>query len=111
MPLRVKYETAMNKYAVVEVKGKQYKVEEGKEFLTDFVGDKLSWEVLLVSDGSKVKIGKPCLDKKLVSIKIVDEKLKGDKLRVFKFKAKSRYRKTRGYRHTYTNLLVEKIAI
>lgn len=109
--LRVKYLEVMGKYAVVEIKGKQYKVEEKEEFLTDFVGEKLIWKVLLVSDGEKVKVGKPNLDKKHVVIKAVEEKLKGDKLRVFKYKAKSRYRKTRGYRHTHSKLLIEKISI
>ncbi len=100
----------MAKYAVVRITGKQYKVEEGQEFLVDKLTDpkKIEAEVLLVADGDKVEVGKPTL-KKEVKFKVVSEMEKGEKVEVYKFKAKSRYKRHTGFRAQYTKLLVEKI--
>jgi large subunit ribosomal protein L21 len=100
----------MSKYAVIRVTGKQYKVEEGKEILVDKVVDpkKVEAEVLLVVDGDKVQVGKPVL-KNEVKLKVVTELEKGEKVEIYKFKAKSRYKRHTGFRPQYTRLLVEKI--
>ena len=99
------------KYAVVRIKGHQYKVSEGEEILVDKVGDpKLEIETLLVVDGKKVQIGKPTLEKAKVTFKILDIEVKGTKIAVIKYKAKSRYRRHTGFRPVYTKLLVEKIS-
>jgi large subunit ribosomal protein L21 len=102
----------MAKYAVVRINGKQYKVEEGKEILVDKVADpkKLAAEVLLVADGGKVSVGKPLVKGAEVKFKVIAELEKGKKVDIYKFKAKSRYRKHIGFRPQYTRLLVEKIA-
>jgi large subunit ribosomal protein L21 len=101
----------MSKYAVVRIGGKQYKVEEGKEILVDKLVEpkKLEPEVLLFVDGEKVKVGKPILKDVKVSLKVVTELEKGEKVDVYKFKAKSRYKKHIGFRPQYTRLLVGKI--
>ena len=98
------------KYAVVRITGKQYKVEEGKEILVDKVTDpkKLIIETLLVVDGDKVSVGKPTL-KNEVKLKVVADMEKGEKVEIYKFKAKSRYKRHTGFRAQYTRLLVEKI--
>jgi len=98
------------KYAVVRITGKQYKVEEGKEILVDKVVDpkKLTSETLLVVDGDKVLVGKPTL-KNEVKYKVVTDMEKGEKVEIYKFKAKSRYKRHTGFRAQYTRLLVEKI--
>ena len=100
----------MAKYAVVRITGKQYKIEEGKEILVDKVVDpkKLTSETLLVVDGDKVLVGKPTL-KNEVKYKVVTEMEKGEKVEIYKFKAKSRYKRHTGFRAQYTRLLVEKI--
>lgn len=100
------------KYAVVRITGKQYRVEEGKEILVDKVIDpkKLGVEVLLVADGDKVSVGTPVLEKAKVEIKVVQEMEKGVKVEIYKFKAKSRYRRHTGFRAQLTRLLVEKIS-
>jgi large subunit ribosomal protein L21 len=101
----------MGKYAVIRIKGTQYKVSEGDEILVGKLGDaKLKAEVLLFSDGGKVKIGKPALKDIKVKLKIMEKKIKGKKLYVKTFKAKSRYRRKIGFRPIYTKLQVEKIA-
>ena len=100
----------MEKYAVLKIKGRQYKVKEGQEFLVDKIGDgDVSAEVLLYKDGSDLKVGKPTLDDVKVSFKIVTPEEKGEKIDVFKYKSKSRFRKHTGFRPKYTRLLLEKL--
>jgi large subunit ribosomal protein L21 len=100
------------KYAVIRLLGRQYKVEEGQELLVDKMNDlKLVPEVLLVTDGEKVQVGKPVLKDAKVTLKIVKDVEKGEKIEVYHFKAKSRYRKHTGFRPQYTRVLVEKISI
>lgn len=99
------------KYAVVKIQGKQYKVSEGEELLVDKIIDKkVIPEVLLISEDGKVRIGKPRVEGGEVKFKILSEQEKGEKIDVFKYKAKSRYRKKIGFRPLYTKLLVEKIS-
>lgn len=100
------------KYAVIKIKGHQYKVSEGEEILVDKLGsDKVEPEVLLVADGEQVLVGKPTLKEAKLKVKILKEEEKGEKIRVLKYKAKSRYRKVRGFRPLFTRLLIEKISI
>lgn len=102
----------MAKYAVIRLQGRQYKVSEGEELLVDKMNDlKLTPEVLLVADGEKVEVGKPVVKDAKVTLKIVKEIEKGEKIEVYHFKAKSRYRKHTGFRPQYTRVLVEKISI
>lgn len=100
----------MAKYAVVRITGKQYQVEEGQEILVDKIVDpkKAESETLLVVDGDKVLVGKPTL-KNEVKFKVITDMEKGEKVEIYKFKAKSRYKRHTGFRAQYTRLLVEKI--
>jgi large subunit ribosomal protein L21 len=101
----------MTKYAVVRIGGKQYKAIEGKEILVDKLVDpkKINVEVLLLVDGEKVSVGKPLVKGAEVKVKVVTELEKGEKIEIYKFKAKSRYKRHTGFRPQYTRLLVEKI--
>ncbi len=98
------------KYAVVRIGGKQYRVEEGQEILVDKLADpkKVGAEVLLTVDGGKVNVGKPTL-KTEVKLKVASELEKGEKIEIYKFKAKSRYKRHTGFRAQYSRLTVEKI--
>jgi len=101
----------MTKYAVIRIKGNQLKVEEGDEILVDkLVSDKPKAEVLLLVDDQKVSIGKPTVKGVKVNLKVVDRQMKGKKIKVLKYRAKSRYRRRYGFRPVYTRLLVEKIS-
>ena len=101
----------MKKYAVIRIKGNQYKASVGEEILIDKMGkDKLEHEVLLLVDDKKVKIGKPIVTGAKIKIKVLAEEEKGKKLYIRKYKAKSRYRRKYGFRPRYTRLLVEKIS-
>jgi len=101
------------KYAVVKIGGSQYKIAEGDEIEVEKLegkkGDSLDFkEVLLLVDKEKVKIGKPYLPGVKVKAKILDQ-VKGKKIRVAIYKAKSRYRKVRGHRKLLTKIKIEKI--
>jgi len=109
--LALKY-ISMDKFAVIRIGGKQYRVTEGEEILIDKLIDakKVSPEVLLFVDGEKIEIGKPVLTKAKVTVKVLVEVEKGEKIDVFKYKAKSRERRHVGFRAKYTRLLIEKIS-
>ena len=100
------------KYAVIRLQGHQYKVSEGEEILVDKLADpkKIEAEVLLVADEGKAVVGKPAVKGAKVTLKVVKEEEKGEKIHVRKYKAKSRYRKHIGFRASLTRLLVQKIA-
>jgi large subunit ribosomal protein L21 len=98
----------MKKYAVVKVQGHQYKVSEGEEFLVDKIEGEVNSSVLLVVDGENVTIGKPVLEKAQVKLSVLGQE-KGEKIDVFKYKAKSRYRKHTGFRPQLTRLKVDSI--
>lgn len=102
----------MDKFAVIRITGKQYRVTEGEEILVDKINDleKVEPEVLLFVDGDKVEVGTPVLKKAKVTVKVLKEVEKGEKIRVFKYKAKSRERRHVGFRAQHTRLLIEKIS-
>ena len=101
-------------YAIVKTGGKQYRVEKGDSVLVDRVGEKegakLSPRALLYSgDGAgKAVIEGADLDKVKVEA-VVAEHLKGEKIRVFKYRAKKRYRKTQGHRSLLSRVEIRDI--
>lgn len=98
-------------YAVIRLQGQQFLVSEGQEILVGHISDpkKIEAEVLLFAQGDKVQVGKPVLKDVEVKLKVVSELEKGEKVDVYHFKAKSRYRKHTGFRPQYTRLQIEKI--
>lgn len=102
----------LDKFAVIRITGKQYRVSEGEEILVDRINDleKVEPEVLLFVDGETVEVGTPVLTKVKVKVKVLVEVEKGEKIRIFKYKAKSRQRKHVGFRAQHTRLLIEKIS-
>ncbi len=103
------------KYAVIKTGGKQYKVQEGDtcefEKLPGKSKDKIKFDqVLLVVDGDKTTIGQPLVKNALVTAVIIDQ-IKGEKIRVAKFKAKSRYRLVKGHRQQLTKVKIDKISL
>ena len=100
-------------YAIIKTGGKQYRVSEGDvlsvEKLPVAEGEEVVFDQVLtvVADGD-VKIGKPVLEGAKVTAKVVEHG-KGEKILVFKYKAKSNYRRRQGHRQPYTEVLIEKI--
>lgn len=98
------------KKAVIRVAGKQYVVSEGEKILVDLLDDKANVEVLAIVDGDATKVGKPTVEGAKVTWKVVEEEVKGEKLRVIRYKSKKRVHKEIGHRQKYTQILIEKIA-
>jgi large subunit ribosomal protein L21 len=101
-------------YAIIQIAGKQYKVAPQDKLVIDRqeteAGDTITvTDVLLVGEGDAVKIGAPLVSGAKVILKVEDHP-RGDKIRVFKYKSKSRYRKTRGHRQHLTTVTEESIA-
>lgn len=100
-------------YAVIETGGKQYRVTPGQtvevELLPAEPGSEVAIErVLLVSTGDKTLVGSPTVDGARVVTTVVREG-RGEKIIVFKYKSKKRYRRTQGHRQDYMYLLVTDI--
>ncbi len=100
-------------YAVVETGGKQYRVEPGEtikvESLDAEVGGTVELDrVLMVVDGEDIRVGRPVLDAATVSATVVEHG-RGKKVRVFKMKRRTGYRRTQGHRQNYTALEVTAI--
>ena len=101
-------------FAVIKFKNNQYKVAPDQIInLPSFDFDEKNKtikfdQVLLVSDGEKIEVGNPCVSGVSVEANIL-EKIKSDKVRVFKFRAKKRYKKTLGQRQDLIRVKINKI--
>lgn len=100
-------------YAVIETGGKQYKVSEGDVITVEKLklseGDTVEFDrVLAVSGENGVKIGTPVVENAKVSGSVL-EIGKGEKVIIFKYRAKKDYRKKQGHRQPYTKVKIEKI--
>ena len=98
--------------AVVKVGGKQYIAAEKETLLVDLLPEgtkELTLDALLVIDGDKTTVGTPTVKGVKVTAKVVDELVKGDKIRVIRYKAKKRVHKENGHRQKYTELEVTSI--
>lgn len=103
----------MSKKAVILTGGKQYLVSEKEVLVVDYLKAKEKAlykfnQVLLVDDGQDLSIGTPFLAKAQVEAEIVKQD-QSKKIRVAKFKAKSKYRKTTGHRTKLTQIKILKI--
>lgn len=102
----------MTKKAVIKVGGKQYLVGEKETLLVDLLPEgtkELKTEALLVIDGDKTTVGKPTVKGVKVTAKVVDELVKGDKIRVIRYKAKKRVHKETGHRQKYSRIEISSI--
>jgi len=100
-------------YAIVKTGGKQYRVSKGDtiyvERLATAVGQQVKLEeVLLVADGDKLRVGAPMISQAAVLGTVVEQD-RDAKIRVFKFKKRKHYRRTRGHRQSYTALKIDSI--
>ncbi len=98
------------KYAVIAISGTQYKVEENQIVTVDRFDPsiKSTDQVLLTVNDDKVTLGTPTVKGASVEFEMVKE-FQGEKLRVSTFKAKSRYRKTHGFRAQLSDIKITKI--
>jgi len=100
--------------AVIETGGKQYLITPNEKLVIEKLevpeGQTVTFDkVLLIADDNKVSIGKPYLAGSKVTAKVLEQG-KGEKLVIFKYKAKSRYRRKTGHRQLQTTVVIESIA-
>jgi large subunit ribosomal protein L21 len=98
--------------AVVKISGKQYIVTEKETLLVDLLPEgtkELTLDALLVIDGEKISVGQPTVAGVKVTAKVAEELVKGDKIRVIRYKAKKRVHKENGHRQKYTKLEIVSI--
>jgi large subunit ribosomal protein L21 len=95
-------------YAIVEIAGQQFKVEHGKKIFVHRLeheeGKEVEFDqVLLIEDEGKITIGTPTIKGAVVGARVLD-KVRGDKVIVFKKKRKKGYRVKNGHRQNFTEI-------
>ena len=100
-------------YAIFQTGGKQYRVSEGDVITVEKIaaneGDVVTFDqVLTVVNDADVKVGTPVVEGAKNTEK-VEKQDKAKKILVFKYKAKSNYRRRQGHRQPFTKLTIEKI--
>ena len=98
--------------AGVKISGKQYIVSEKESLLVDLLPEgtkELTLDALLVIDGDKTKVGTPTVKGAVVKAKVVEAEVKGDKIRVIRYKAKKRVHKENGHRQKYSRIEITSI--
>lgn len=100
-------------YAIVEIAGQQFKVEEGQKLFVHQLeaneGDAVTFDrVLLVDNDGDVTVGKPTVEGVSVSATVLGHQ-KGDKVIVFKKKRRKGYRVKNGHRQRFTSIKIDVI--
>lgn len=102
------------KFAVIKTGGKQYKVSEGSIVEIERIkaeDKKVTFaEILLYADGQDIQLGNPFIAGAFASGTVLED-FRGEKIRVAKFKAKARYRRSTGHRQALTRVKIESIGI
>ena len=102
-------------YAIVEINGQQFKVEEGKKIFVHHMKDTEAGQtvefdkVLLVDKDGAVTVGAPAVEGAKVVVEVVNPLVKGDKVIVFKMKRRKDYRKKNGHRAQFTEVEVKQV--
>jgi len=98
--------------AVVKIGGKQFVVAEKETLLVDLLQEgtkELTLDALLVIDGDKTTVGSPLVKGVTVTAKVLDDLVKGEKIRVIRYKAKKRVHKENGHRQKYSKIEITSI--
>lgn len=102
-------------YAIVESGGRQYRAEEGHTFSVEKlpyeVGEQIELSnVLLLANDDEMKVGQPTVTGVSVKATVVDQ-YRGEKIFVWKYRPKKRYRNRKGHRQSYTRLRIDEIVL
>ena len=100
-------------YAVFQIAGKQFQAEKGDVLRVPLLGKEKGakidiTEVLLLKDKDKVEIGNPFVASARV-VAIVQDEGKDNKVRIYKYKRRTKYRRSQGHRQDYTEIKISKI--
>ncbi len=102
-------------YAIVEINGQQFKVEEGKKLFVHHIkdveaGNTVEYDkVLLVDKDGAVTVGAPTVEGAKVVLEVLTPLVKGDKVIVFKMKRRKDSRKKNGHRAQFTEVKVKSV--
>ena len=103
-------------YAIVEIKGLQFKAEAGKYLYVNHLGDDIKEgdtvvfdKVLLIEADGDVKVGTPAVEVAKVNCEVLIPLVKGEKVIVFKKKRRKGYRRKNGHRQQFTKVLIKSI--
>lgn len=95
------------KKAVVKIGGKQFVASEKETLLVDLLPEgtkELTLDALLVIDGDTTTVGTPTVKGVKVTAKVVEDLVKGEKIRIIRYKAKKRVHKENGHRQKYSKV-------
>lgn len=103
----------MEMYAIVDILGKQYKVQENQRIFVDKMdiekGKSIDFEnIYLLDDTNRISVGTPTVKDTIVTAEVLGHQ-KGDKVIVFKKKRRKGYAVKNGHRQNFTHLLIKKI--
>ncbi len=102
-------------YAIVEINGQQFKVEQGKKLFVHHIKDAEAGKtvefdkVLLVDNEGAIKVGAPTVEGAKVVVEVVNPLVKGEKIIVFKMKRRKDSRKKNGHRSQFTEVEVKQV--
>lgn len=103
-------------YAIVEIKGQQFKAEAGKYLYVHYLGDTVKagdsmefTNVLLVDAEGEVKVGAPTVEGAKVVCEVAETLVKGDKVLVFKKKRRKGYRRLNGHRQYFSKVVIKDV--
>ena len=94
-------------YAIIAAGGRQYRVSEGDTIYIDKVAQEaestISFDVLMIGGEGEVKVGNPILAGAKVEGKVVAQ-VKGEKIKIYKYKSKKNYHRRAGHRQPFTKV-------
>lgn len=102
-------------YAIVEIKGLQYRVEAGKKMFVNLLhdvenGDAVEFDrVLLVDNEGAITVGTPVVEGAKVVAEVKTKMVKGDKVLVFHKKRRKGLRKLNGHREQFTEIVIKEV--
>ena len=102
-------------YAIVEINGQQFKVEEGKKIFVNHIreaeeGQTVEFDkVLLVDNEGAITVGTPTVEGAKVVCEVINPLVKGEKVIVFKMKRRKDSRKKNGHRAQFTQVEIKSI--
>ncbi len=108
------FNTSIKMYAIVEINGQQFKVEEGKKLFVNHIqgaesGQAVEFDKVLLVDNGSITVGAPTVEGAKVVCEVLTPLVKGDKVLIFHKKRRKGYRKLNGYRHQYTELSIKQV--
>ncbi len=104
-------------YAIVEIQGQQFKLEEGRRLFVHHIkgiesGATVEFDkVMLIDKDGEVKVGLPTISGAKAVCEVLTPMVKGDKVLVFHKKRRKGYRKLNGHRQQFTEIVVKSISL